>query len=58
MNAKAQDRAVANYKKNLNDACINAIEACKLYTAKKAGQPLMERVNAIIDDAKCPKAAS
>jgi len=50
--------SVANYKKNLKDACSNAMEAGKLYTAKKAGQPLMERVNAIIDDAKCPKAAS
>lgn len=50
--------SVANYKKNLKDACSNAMEAGKLFTAKKAGQPLMERVNAIIDDAKCPKAAS
>ena len=50
--------SVANYKKNLKDACSNAMEAGKLFTAKQAGQPLMERVNAIIDDAKCPKAAS
>jgi hypothetical protein len=50
--------SVANYKKNLKEACSNAMEAGKLFTAKNAGQPLMERVNAIIDDAKCPKAAS
>ena len=50
--------SVANYKKNLKEACTHAMEAGKLFTAKKAGQPLMARVNAIIDDAKCPKAAS
>lgn len=50
--------SVANYKKSIKEACTNATEAGKIFTAQKAGQPLMERVNAIIDDAKCPKAAS
>lgn len=50
--------SVANYKKSIKEACSNAMEAGKIFTAQKAGQPLMERVNAIIDDAKCPKAAS
>lgn len=48
--------SVANYKKNFKDACTSAAEAGKLYTAKRAGQPLIERVNAILEAAKCPAA--
>lgn len=50
--------SVANYKKALKDACSHAIEAGKIYTAKNAGQPLVERVNAIMEAARCEKAAS
>lgn len=50
--------SVANYKKSFKEACTSAAEAGKLYTAKQAGQPLMERVNAIIEAAKCPAAAA
>jgi len=50
--------SVANYKKSFKEACSKAMEAGKIYTAMKAGQPLMERVNAIIDAAKCPTPAA
>ncbi len=49
--------SVANYKKNFKEACTQIAEAAKIYKAKSAGQPLIERVNAIMDAAKCEKAA-
>lgn len=50
--------SVANYKKNFKEACTQIAEAAKIYKTKNAGQPLVERVNAIMDAAKCEKAAS
>ena len=49
--------SVANYKKNFKEACTQIAEAAKIYKTKSAGQPLIERVNAIMDAAKCEKAA-
>jgi len=49
--------SVANYKKNFKEACTQIAEAAKIYKTKGAGQPLVERVNAIMDAAKCEKAA-
>jgi len=49
--------SVANYKKNFREACTQIAEAAKIYQAKSAGQPLIERVNAIMEAAKCEKAA-
>ena len=50
--------SVANYKKNFREACTQIAEAAKIYKAKSAGQPLIERVNAIMDAAKCEKPAA
>ncbi len=49
--------SVANYKKNFKEACTQIAEAAKIYKTKNAGQPLIERVNAIMDAANCKKAA-
>jgi hypothetical protein len=49
--------SVANYKKNFKEACTQIAEAAKIYQSKSAGQPLIERVNAIMDAANCQKAA-
>ena len=49
--------SVANYKKNFKEACTQIAEAAKIYKTKSAGQPLIERVNAIMEAAKCEKAA-
>jgi tetratricopeptide (TPR) repeat protein len=43
--------SAANYKKALGDACTNINEAVKIYQAKGAGQPLLDRANAIMDAA-------
>ena len=50
--------SVANYKKNFKEACTQIAEAAKIYKTKSAGQPLIERVNAIMDAAKCEKPAA
>ena len=49
--------SVANYKKNFKEACTQIAEAAKIYQSKSAGQPLIERVNAIMDAAACQKPA-
>lgn len=49
--------SVANYKKSFKEACTQISEAAKIYKAKNAGQPLLERVNAIMEAANCPKQA-
>jgi len=48
--------SVANYKKNFSEACTQAEEALKIYTAKSAGRALVERIEAIKDAANCGKA--
>lgn len=45
--------SVANYKKSFKEACTQADEAMKIYTAKGAGQALTDRVAAIKDAANC-----
>ena len=45
--------SVANYKKNFKEACTQAEEALKIYTAKSAGQALTDRIAAIKDAANC-----
>lgn len=48
--------SAAQYKKNFPEACNQLAEAQKIYAAKGAGQPLLERANAIGDAANCKKA--
>ncbi len=47
--------SVANYKKSFKEACTQADEAMKIYKAKNAGQPLIDRVQAIQEAANCTK---
>jgi hypothetical protein len=49
--------SAAQYKKNFAEACNQLAEATKIYTSKGAGQPLIERANAIGDAANCKKSA-
>lgn len=49
--------SVAAFKKNSAEACKQLEEAQKIYAAKGAGQPLIDRANGLADDAKCKKAA-
>lgn len=49
--------SVANYKKNFKEACKSAEEAAKIYKTKNAGQPLTDRVHAIMEAAACKPAA-
>lgn len=49
--------AVANYKKNLSEACRLIGEASAVYTAKNAGQPLIDAANALKDAANCQTGA-
>lgn len=49
--------SAANYKRNFPEACKALDEALKIYTAQSAGQPLMDRAQAIGDAANCKKAA-
>jgi tetratricopeptide (TPR) repeat protein len=49
--------SVANYKKSFKEACTHIQEAAKIYKTKSAGQPLIERVNAIMEAAACTKPA-
>lgn len=48
--------SAANYKKNFPEACKQLAEAQKIYSEKGAGQPLIDRANAIGDAANCKKA--
>lgn len=47
--------SAAQYKKSIGEACTQIGEAMKIYTAKGAGQPLLDRANAIMDAANCKK---
>jgi hypothetical protein len=49
--------AVANYKKNTGEACRLIGEATAVYTAKNAGQALIDAANALKDAANCPGSA-
>ena len=48
--------SAANYKRNPAEACKALAEAQKIYAEKGAGQPLLDRANAIGDAANCSKA--
>lgn len=50
--------AVANYKKNGAEACRLIGEASAVYSAKGAGQLLIDAANALKDAASCPGAAA
>ena len=47
--------SAASFKKNFPEACKQLDEALKIYTAKSAGQPLIDRANGIGDAANCKK---
>ena len=48
--------SAASFKKNFPEACKQLDEANKIYAAKGAGQPLIDRANGISDAANCKKA--
>jgi hypothetical protein len=50
--------SAANYKRNPAEACKQLAEAQKIYAEKGAGQPLLDRANAIGDAANCSKAGA
>lgn len=47
--------SAASFKKNFPEACKQLEEANKIYAAKGAGQPLLDRANGIGDAANCKK---
>ena len=47
--------SAASFKKNFPEACKQLDEANKIYAAKGAGQPLIDRANGIGDAANCKK---